>query len=189
MLHRSVLTSSWALVRPSLLGLSIYWLLLIRTEMVIPQVSHQAVICHCSSLQLVLILRSNLILLNIFQETDTCYLMRKTDWCKINTNKTSRNIWSTGVDPQFIIFCLVTQSCPTLFDPMDCSTPGSPVLHHLLELAQTHVHWVGDAIQPSNPLSFPSSPAFNLSQHQRLLQWINSSQQVAKVSELQHEFF
>ena len=52
--------------------------------------------------------------------------------------------------------------------PMDCSTPGFPVLHHLLELAETHVHWVGDAIQPSHPLSSPSPPAFNLAQHQGL---------------------
>ena len=62
--------------------------------------------------------------------------------------------------------CPVTQSCLTLYDPMDCSTPGFPVLHHLLELAQTQVHWVGDAIQPSCPLLSPSPPAFNLSQHQ-----------------------
>ena len=57
------------------------------------------------------------------------------------------------------------------FDPMDCSTPGFPVHHHLLELAQSHVHWVGDAIQPSHPLSSPSPPAFSLSQHQALFQW------------------
>ena len=55
-----------------------------------------------------------------------------------------------------------------LCNPMDCSMPGSPVLHHLLELAETHVHQVGDAIQPSRPLSFPSPPAFSLSQHQGL---------------------
>ena len=61
--------------------------------------------------------------------------------------------------------CSVTQLCPTLCDPMDCSTPGLPVHHHLLELAQSHVHWVDDAIQPSHPLSSPSPPAFNLSQH------------------------
>ena len=65
-------------------------------------------------------------------------------------------------------FSSVTQSCPTLCDPMDCSTPGLPVHHQLLEFTQTHVHWVGDAIQPSHPLLFPSSPAFNLSQHQGL---------------------
>ena len=70
----------------------------------------------------------------------------------------------------FIQFSLVTQSCPTLCDPMDCSTPGFPVHHQLLELAQTQIHRVGDAIQPSHPLSSPSPPAFNLSQHQGLFQ-------------------
>ena len=69
--------------------------------------------------------------------------------------------------------CSVTQSCPTLCDPMDYSMPGFPVLHCLPELAQTHVHWVGDAIQPSHPL-LPPSPAFNLSQHQGLFQWVGS---------------
>ena len=63
-------------------------------------------------------------------------------------------------------FSSVTQSCMTLCDPMDCSMPGLPVHHQLPELTQTHVHWVSDAIQPSHPLSSPSSPAFNLSQHQ-----------------------
>ena len=65
-------------------------------------------------------------------------------------------------------FSSLTQSCPTLCDPMDCSTPGFPVHHQLLELTQTHVHHVGDAIQPSHPLSSPSPPTFNLSQHQDL---------------------
>ena len=64
-----------------------------------------------------------------------------------------------------------TQSRPTLCDPMDCSTPGFPVHHQLLELTQTHVYQVSDAIQPSHPLSSPSPPAFNLSQHQGLFQW------------------
>ena len=59
----------------------------------------------------------------------------------------------------------VAQSCPSLFDPMDCSTPDLPVHHQLLEFNQTYVHWVSDAIQPSHPLSSPSPPAFNLSQH------------------------
>ena len=63
-------------------------------------------------------------------------------------------------------FKSVAQSCPTLCDPVDCSTPGFPVHHQLLEFTQTHVHWVSDAIQPSHPLSSPSPPAFNLSQHQ-----------------------
>ena len=65
--------------------------------------------------------------------------------------------------------CSVAQACPTLGDPMDCSTPGFPVLHYLLEFTQTHVHWVDDAIQPSHPLSSPLPPALNLSQHQGLL--------------------
>ena len=70
-------------------------------------------------------------------------------------------------------------SSPTLCNPMDCSTPGFPVLHHLHELTQIHVHRVGDAIQPSHPLSSPSPPAFNLSQCPGLFKWISSSHQVA----------
>ena len=65
-------------------------------------------------------------------------------------------------------WCSVAQSCLILCDPMDCSMPGVPVIYHLLELAQTHVHWVGDAIQPSYPLMSPSPPTFYLSQHQGL---------------------
>ena len=86
-------------------------------------------------------------------------------------------------------FSLVTQLCLTLCGPMDST--GFPVHHQLLELAQTHAHWVGDAIQPSHPLSSPSPPAFNLSQHQGLFQWVSSLHQVAKVLELQlqHQSF
>ena len=72
----------------------------------------------------------------------------------------------------------------------DCSTPGFPILYHLPELAQTRVHWVGDAIEPSHPLSSPSPPpTFNLSQHQGLFQWGSSLYQVAKVLEPQHQSF
>ena len=86
-------------------------------------------------------------------------------------------------------FSSVTQSCPTLCDPMDCSTPGLPVHHQLPESTQTHVHWVGDTIQPSRPLLSPSPPALNLSQHQGLFKWVSSLHQVAKVLEfqLQHQ--
>ena len=79
---------------------------------------------------------------------------------------------SFSTDPHFteVQFSSAPQSCPALCDPMDCSTPGFLVLHQLPELAQTHVHRVGDAIQPSHPLSSPSSPALNLSQHQGLFQ-------------------
>ena len=82
-------------------------------------------------------------------------------------------------------FNSVAQSCPTLCDPMNCSTPGLPVHHQLPESTQTHVHWVGDTIQPSHALSSPSPPALNLSQHQGLLKWVNSLHQVAKVLEFQ----
>ena len=82
-------------------------------------------------------------------------------------------------------FSSVTQSCPTLCDPMNHSTPGLPVHHQLPEFTQTHVHRVGDAIQPSHPLSSPSPPAPNPSQHQGLFQWVNSSHEVAKVLALQ----
>ena len=85
--------------------------------------------------------------------------------------------------------CSVAKSWPTLCNPMDCSTPGLPVLHHLPESAQTHVLWVSDAIWPPNPLLPPSLPALNRSQHQGLFQWVGSSHQVAKVLELQHQSF
>ena len=90
-----------------------------------------------------------------------------------------------------IQFSSVSQLRPTLCDPMDCSMPGFPVHHQLPELTQTHVHRVSDANQPSHPLSSPSPPAFNLSQHQGLFQWVSSSHQVAKVLEfqLQHQSF
>ena len=89
------------------------------------------------------------------------------------------------------ISSVVIQYYPTYWDPMDCGMPGIPVHHQLPEFTQTHVRWVGDAIQPSHPLLSPSPPAFNLSQHQGLFQWASSSHQVAKVLELQfqHQFF
>ena len=88
-------------------------------------------------------------------------------------------------------FNSVTRLCPTLWDPMDCSMPGLPVHHQLPEFIQTHVHWVGDAIQTSHPLSSPSPLVFSLFQHQGLFQWVSSSHQVAKILEfqLQHQSF
>ena len=77
-------------------------------------------------------------------------------------------------------FSSVAQSCLTLCNPMDCSMPGFPVHHQLPELAQIHVHWISDAIQPSHLLLSPSPPAFNLSQHQGLFHWVSSLHQVAK---------
>ena len=88
-------------------------------------------------------------------------------------------------------FSSVAQSCPTLCDPMNCSTPGLPVHRKLLEFTQTHAHRVGDSIQPSHPLSSPSPPAPNPSQHQGLFQRVSSSHEVAKELEfqLQHQSF
>ena len=82
-------------------------------------------------------------------------------------------------------FSSVAQSCPTLCNSMNCNTPGLPVHHQLPEFTQTHVHWVGDAIQPSHPLSSPSPPALNLSQHQGPFKWVSSSHHVAKALEFQ----
>ena len=86
-------------------------------------------------------------------------------------------------------FSSVAQSCLTLCDPMNCSTPGLPVHHHLPESTQINVHRVSDAIQPYHPLSSPSPPALNLSQHQGLFKWVSSPYQVAGVLEfqLQHQ--
>ena len=107
---------------------------------------------------------------------DTCMPMADSCWCMANTISQ---------------FSSATQSCLALSDPMDCSMPGLPVHHQLLEFTQTHVHWVGDAIQPSHPLSSPSPLTFSLSQHQGLFQWVSSSYQVAEVLEfqLQHQSF
>ena len=96
---------------------------------------------------------------------------------------------ATFLSRHFVIssvqFSSVTQQCLTLCDPMNRSTPGLPVHHQLPEFTQTHVHRVGDAIQPSHPLLSPSPPAPNPSQHQSLFQWVNSLHEVAKVLEFQ----
>ena len=91
-------------------------------------------------------------------------------------------MWGTGVAIKTfsVQFSSVAQSCPTLCNPMDCSTPGLPVHHQLSEFMQTHVHRVGDAIQPSHLLLSPSPPALNLSQHQGLFQWVSSLYQWPK---------
>ena len=87
--------------------------------------------------------------------------------------------------PQKYEFSSVAQTCLILCNPMDCSTPAFPVHHQLPELTQTHVHWVGDPIQTSHPLSSPSPTAFDLPQHQGLFQWVSSSHQLPKVLEFQ----
>ena len=91
------------------------------------------------------------------------------------------NLWATreAIQTFSVQFSSVAQTCLTLCDPMNHSTPGLPVHHQLWEFTQTHVHWVGDAIQPSHPLSSPSPPAPNPSQDQGLFQWVNTSHEVA----------
>ena len=112
-------------------------------------------------------------------------------WLTSQGSHSNEGDWMKNHHIQAISFSLVTQSCLTLCDPVNRSTPGLPVHHQLPELTQTHVHWVGDGIQPSHPLSSPSPPALNLSQHQGLFKWVSSSHQVAKVLEfqLQHQSF
>ena len=116
-------------------------------------------------------------------------IIRKKYW------KTTNYIWAYQLKQDIFIqlldfqFSSVAQLCLTLWDPMNRSTPGLPVHHQFRESTQTHVHGVGDATQPSNPLSSPSPPALSLSQHQNLFQWVSSSHQGAKVLEfqLQHQ--
>ena len=99
--------------------------------------------------------------------------------------------WIFRLIKETLQFSSVAQSCLTLCDPMNCSTPDLPVHHQLWEFTQTHVHRISDAIQPSHPLLSPSPPALNLSQHQGLFQGVSSSHQVAKLLEfqLQHQSF
>ena len=104
----------------------------------------------------------------------------------------NRKRWMLNIIDHSVQFSLVQSlSCVRLCDLMNCSTPGFPVHHQLPEFTQTHVHRVGDAIQPSHPLSSPSPPAPNPSQHLSLFQWVNSLHEVAKVLEFQpqHQSF
>ena len=124
-------------------------------------------------------------------------LFRSTAWDNTHIQVTRLGMWSQetlgneqGRETP-VHFSSLAQSCLTLCHPIDYSTPGLPVHRQIQEFIQTHVHWVGYAIQPSHPLSSPSPPGFNLSQHQGLFQWVSSSHQVAKVLEfqLQHQSF
>ena len=97
------------------------------------------------------------------------------DLCSLTRDETSALLWKCRI-PTTGGGDSVAQSCLTFCDPMDCSTPGLPVLHSLPEFAQTHVHWVGDAIQPCHPLLPPSPLALHLSQHQSFpMSWLSES--------------
>ena len=108
-----------------------------------------------------------------------CYFILELSWFPMFSFRCTWT-WFSYTSVQFS-----RQSCLTLCDPMNRSTPGLPVHHQLPEFTQTHVHRVGDAIQPSHPPSSPSPPAPNPSQHQSLFQWVSSLHEVAKVLELQ----
>ena len=110
----------------------------------------------------------------------TEYLLLLPIWLKSQLTFVEYLVWCKHLQ-----FSSVAQSCPTLCDPMDCTTPGFPVQHQLLEFTQTHVHQVCDAIQPSHPLWSLSPPAFNLSQHEGLFKCVSYSHQMAKVLEFQ----
>ena len=136
------------------------------------------------------------------------FLLVSLSWCSECAKNRARFVWALPIFLQidwkcwwYQIKCLciynsasqqsgitvVVQSFSHVWlcDPMDCSMPGLPVHHQLPEFTQTHVHRVSDAIQPSHPLSSPSPPAPNTSQHQSLFQWVNTLQEAAKVLEFQ----
>ena len=123
----------------------------------------------------------------LFKTLEELVLALKRFTTCLKTNKQTK----THSTLYYFQFSSVSQSCPTLCNPMDYSTSGFPVYHQLLEFTQTHGHWVGDAIQPSHPVSSPSPPTFNLSQRQGLFKWVCASHQTAKVLEfqLQHQSF
>ena len=147
----------------------------------------------------ILALYKNLYCTKMFYTLVTCMLQNivrdsSFNWCMIISLQSlpARIICTWNYLSLFLIYWLqsvssVAQSCPTLCDPMNRSTSGLPVHHQVPKLAQTHVHWVSDAIQPFYPLLAPSPPAFNLSQHQGLFQWVNSLHQMATVLEFQRQ--
>ena len=133
--------------------------------------------------------------LNSFLNMHLCYLaliLFPCSACFLHSPSSSAITLGGGSIHWITVFSLVQSlNCVGLCNTMDCSTPGIPVHHQLSELIQTHVHWVTDAIQPSHPLSSPSPPSLNLSQHQNLFQRVSSSHQVARVLEFQlhHQSF
>ena len=121
----------------------------------------------------------------VSQELRHDWATELTDFYIVLQMCTDHILYIHSLTDAFSQFSSVAQFCLTLCGPVDCSTPGFPVHHQLPELTQIHVHWIGDAIQPSHPLLSPSPLAFSLSQHRYLFQWVSSSHQMAKVLELQ----
>ena len=143
-------------------------------------------LCHCFGGE---VLQSSTLLHSRSPASSGCSLQKcyykSHDSLILVTNAHLLRIVSCNFHFSSVQFSSVAQLCPTLCDPMNRSTPGLPVHHQLPGFTQTHVHRVGDAIQPSHPLSSPSPPAPNPSQYQSLFQWVNSSHEVAKVLEFQ----
>ena len=129
-----------------------------------------------------------LVFINILEAT-CWFLLKNLTGIYLKLHSINGYVWGESLSS--VQFSSVTQSCPTLCNPMDCCTPGLPVHQQLLEFTQTHVHWVSDAIQPSHPLLPLSPPAFDLAQHQGLFQRVSCSHQVARVLkfQLEHQSF
>ena len=150
------------------------WEILLCQSLPQPEMNGLCYGSNCISSWIYIFLRLELILFNL----ENSYVLGKIKMFSLNTS-ISKALWNISKAFYSSIFTScrwVTESCPTLWglcDPIDCSIPGFPVLHYLLEFVQTPVHWVGDATQPSHPLSPPSPPALNLSQHQGIFQWVS----------------
>ena len=126
------------------------------------------------------------------KELAKCHMAQKRHKLKKKNKNTTILHKFTKYQPWYFTLLLlysVTQSCPTLHNPMDCSMPSLSVPHHLPKVIQIHVYCISDAIQPSHPLLLSSPSAFSLSHHQSLFQWVSCLHQVTKVSELQHQSF
>ena len=123
----------------------------------------------------------NIYLIRNHHYNSNIFLKKYIEICKTNKKKTLETFFNMHFLFMVCSCCSVSQLCLTLCSPMDNCMPGFPVLHYLLEFAQTHVHWVDDDIQPSHPLSPPFSSCLNLSQHQGLFHSVSSLHQVASL--------
>ena len=163
----------WAVIR-----ITIHWAAILKAEMGNSSGILESWSWDCKSISNTTLMAEN------EEELKSLLMKEKEESEKVGLKFSLRELKLWHLVPS-VQFSSVTQSCLTLCNPMNCNTPGLPVHHQLPEFTQTHIHWVGDAIQSSHPLSSPSPPAPNSSQHQCLFQWVNSSHEVAKVLEFQ----
>ena len=162
--HVWLFAASWTAEYQAFLSFTISWSLLklMSIESVMP--SNHLILC-C----LLLLLPSIIPRIRVFSNELALRIRWPKYLLELQLQHPSKLPWFSSVQ-----FSLVTQLCPTLWDPREYSRPGLPEHHQLLEFTQTHLHWVSDAIQPSHLLSSPSPPAFNLSQHHGLFHWVCS---------------